>query len=63
MSPSNKLWFNAALKPDPHSPGQALDLLAADGFRKPGDTLLDRSAKAVEFSIVTTPGTACTSAC
>ena len=56
VSPSNKLWFNAALQPDPHSPGRALDLLAADGFRKRGDTLFDRAGTAVEFSIVTNSG-------
>jgi len=56
VSPSNKLWFNAALKPDSHSPAHALELLASEGFRKRGDTLFDPAGTAVEFSIVTNSG-------
>jgi len=56
VSVSNRFWFNAALKPDEHSPSRALELLASDGFRKRGDTLFDRAGTAVEFSIVTNSG-------
>lgn len=56
VSSSNRFWFNAALKPDPHSPSRALELLVADGFRKRGDTLFDRAGTPVEFSIVTNSG-------
>ncbi len=56
VSPSNRVWFNASLRPDPHSPGQALALLAEDGFRRDGGVLRDRAGNAVEFSIVTNSG-------
>jgi peptide/nickel transport system substrate-binding protein len=56
VSSSNRMWFNGALKPDPHSPTRALELLAGDGFRKRGDTLFDRTGAVVEFSIVTNSG-------
>ena len=56
VSASNRFWFNAALKPDEHSPSRALELLASDGFRKRGDTLFDRAGRPVEFSIVTNSG-------
>jgi len=56
VSVSNRFWFNAALKPDEHSPSRALELLASDGFRKRGDTLFDRAGTPVEFSIVTNSG-------
>ncbi len=56
VSPSNKIWFNAALKPDAHSPGQALALLAEDGFRRDGAVLRDHAGNAVAFSIVTNSG-------
>jgi peptide/nickel transport system substrate-binding protein len=56
VSPANKLWFNAALKPDPYDAAAALRLLTAEGFRLDRGTLRDRDGNAVEFSAVTNAG-------
>ena len=59
VSPGNKLWVNSTL---PH-PARSLDAaraaLRAAGFRWSGDgTLLDRTGKPVEFSILTSSSNA-----
>lgn len=56
LSPSNKAWANAALKPHALDLGEAMRLLRADGFRKDGDTLRDKAGQAVTFSIATQAG-------
>src|SRR6202044_632324 len=53
VSPANKFWFNAALKPLPYDPEAALKALKADGFNLNGGVLKDREGHAVEFSIIT----------
>ena len=53
ISPANKFWFNAALKPLPYDPQAALRSLAAEGFRMTGGVLRDSGGHPVEFSIVT----------
>ncbi|MDQ6677533.1 MAG: ABC transporter substrate-binding protein [Acidobacteriota bacterium] len=52
ISPANKFWFNAALKPLAFSPANALKLLESEGFRKTGSVLKDRSGNTVEFSLL-----------
>ena len=56
VSPSDKIWFDQALKPDPFDPAGAKKMLAAGGFRLEGNTLRDRAGNAVEFSIITNAG-------
>jgi peptide/nickel transport system substrate-binding protein len=56
VSPANKFWFNAKLKPYPFDKNAALQSLAADGFKFDGTTLKDKSGNLVEFSIVTNSG-------
>jgi len=56
LSPANKFWFDANLKPIPYDPNGALDLLKQDGFQKNSDTLKDKSGNAVSFSLITNAG-------
>ena len=56
VSPANKFWFNAKLKPQAYSPDAALKALASDGFRLENGTLKDKDGNAVEFSIITNSG-------
>jgi peptide/nickel transport system substrate-binding protein len=56
ISPSNKFWFNSALKPTAYNTQAALELLKADGFHLQNGTLLDKSNNPVEFSLVTAAG-------
>ena len=56
ISPANKFWFNAALKPLPYDAQAATRDLAADGFKLSGGVLKDRDGHAVEFSIITNAG-------
>ncbi|HEY3972913.1 MAG TPA: ABC transporter substrate-binding protein [Candidatus Sulfotelmatobacter sp.] len=56
VSPANKLWFNANLKPDVYSPDAALKALQGDGFRLENGTLKDKAGNAVVFSIITNAG-------
>ena len=56
ISPANKFWYNSNLKPDPYSPGAALEKLAGEGFRLQNGALRDRSGNPVEFSIITNSG-------
>lgn len=56
VSPANKFWFNAKLKPQTYSPDLALKGLESDGFRLENGTLKDKNGNAVEFSIITNSG-------
>jgi peptide/nickel transport system substrate-binding protein len=53
VSPANKFWFNAKLKPHPYDPDSALRRLRQDGFRLERGVLRDKSGNEVEFSIMT----------
>jgi peptide/nickel transport system substrate-binding protein len=56
VSPANQFWFNSRLKPHAFNPAAASQLLASEGFRLEGQTLLDHSGHPVEFSIITNSG-------
>jgi peptide/nickel transport system substrate-binding protein len=56
VSPANKFWFNAKLKPETYSPDAALKALQSDGFRLENGTLKDKDGNAVVFSIITNSG-------
>jgi peptide/nickel transport system substrate-binding protein len=58
VSPSNRYWFNASLKPLPYDPQSASALLAAEGFVTRNNSLYDRAGHAVEFSLITNAGNA-----
>lgn len=54
ITPGNKLWTNAALKPSEPSLPRAREILAAEGFSWNGQgSLLDPEGRDVEFTIVT----------
>jgi len=56
ISPTNKFWFNARLKPTTFDQQDALKRLEQDGFRLKDKVLRDRGGHEVEFSIVTNAG-------
>lgn len=56
ISPANKLWYNTHLQPIQLDAQKTARLLAAEGFRKTGDHLLDRDGHPVRFSILTNAG-------
>jgi peptide/nickel transport system substrate-binding protein len=56
VSPANKFWFNAKLKPEAYSPDAALKALQAEGFRLENGALKDKEGNAVVFSIITNSG-------
>jgi peptide/nickel transport system substrate-binding protein len=56
VSPGNRAWFNAKLKPVPYAPATAKELLAKAGFREQNGVLTDSGGHAVEFSVVTNAG-------
>jgi len=56
VSPANRTWFDARLKPEPTSPNQALALLEKNGFHLNGSALFDNDGHVVEFSLVTNSG-------
>jgi peptide/nickel transport system substrate-binding protein len=56
VSPANKFWFNAKLKPQTYSPDAALKTLQADGFRFENGALKDKDGNPVVFSIITNSG-------
>ena len=56
VSPANKFWFNAKLKPQAYSPDAALKALQSEGFRLENGTLKDKDGNAVVFSIITNSG-------
>jgi len=56
VSPANKFWFNASLKPVACSPTSALNALASEGFRMFQGTLRDKEGNEVSFSLITNSG-------
>jgi peptide/nickel transport system substrate-binding protein len=56
VSPSNRFWFNASLKPLPYDSLAATKLLTSDGFAMRGTSLYDRDGHPVEFSLITNSG-------
>jgi len=56
VSPANKFWFNAKLKPIAYAPDAALKSLQAEGFHLDNGQLKDRDGNAVVFSIITNAG-------
>jgi len=56
FSPANLFWFNRSLQPQAFDIEQARRLLAADGFHKNGQSLVDHEGHPVEFSVVTNAG-------
>jgi peptide/nickel transport system substrate-binding protein len=56
ISPANRFWFNAGLKPHRYDPKEALDRLGKAGFHLRDGQLYDAQSHAVEFSIVTNAG-------
>jgi peptide/nickel transport system substrate-binding protein len=56
ISPANRFWFDAALKPHAFDPKGALSRLQGDGFRFENGVLRDRDGHAVEFSLITNSG-------
>ncbi|HEX4278255.1 MAG TPA: ABC transporter substrate-binding protein [Bryobacteraceae bacterium] len=56
VSPSNRFWFDAALKPPPFDSQSALRDLAKEGFMLRDGVLHDRDGHAVEFSLLTSSG-------
>jgi len=56
VSPANRFWFNAKLKPELYSPETALKALQGEGFRLENGTLKDLNGNDVVFSIITNSG-------
>jgi peptide/nickel transport system substrate-binding protein len=56
VSPANKFWFNAHLKPETYSPDAALKALQGEGFRMENGTLKDKDGNEVVFSVITNSG-------
>jgi peptide/nickel transport system substrate-binding protein len=56
ISPANKFWFDARLKPVRLDTNASLQLLTQDGFQLKHGKLYDRGGHAVEFSILTNSG-------
>jgi peptide/nickel transport system substrate-binding protein len=56
ISPANRFWFNAGLKPHRYDPKEALDRLGKAGFHLRDGQLYDAQSHAVEFSMVTNAG-------
>jgi peptide/nickel transport system substrate-binding protein len=56
VSPANKFWFNAKLKPETYSPDGALKALQGEGFRLENGVLKDKEGNEVVFSIITNSG-------
>jgi len=56
VSPANKFWFNARLKPETCSPDTALKALQGEGFRLENGTLKDKDGNEVIFSVITNSG-------
>jgi peptide/nickel transport system substrate-binding protein len=56
VSPANRLWRNTALECPAYSQDVALRRLAAEGFRRRGDTLFDSGGHPVEFLMMTNSG-------
>jgi peptide/nickel transport system substrate-binding protein len=52
VTPGNPLWRTEALTKYPYDPARAEQLLREGGFRRTGDSLVDRDGRTVEFSIL-----------
>jgi peptide/nickel transport system substrate-binding protein len=58
ISPANRYWFNASLKPLPYDPAAGAKMLSDDGFVLRDGVLRDKTGHPVEFSLVTNAGNA-----
>ncbi|HVY93946.1 MAG TPA: ABC transporter substrate-binding protein [Bryobacteraceae bacterium] len=58
VSPANKFWFNASLKPLPYDPTAAMKALRSEGFVQKSGGLFDSGGHPVEFSLITNGGNA-----
>jgi peptide/nickel transport system substrate-binding protein len=56
VSVANHFWLNSALRPPSGSESAALALFEHAGFRRSGNTLVDRDGNRVEFSMITNAG-------
>ena len=56
ISPGNRYWFNAGLKPLITDPQAAVKSLVAEGFTLRDGVLRDRAGHVVEFSLITNAG-------
>ena len=56
VSPANKFWFDAKLKPETCSPDLALKALQKEGFHLENGVLKDMEGNDVVFSIITNSG-------
>lgn len=56
ISPANKFWFNAGLKPHPHDVASSRRRLESEGFRLRNGLLYGRDGHQVEFSLITNAG-------
>ncbi len=56
VSPANRFWHNAKLRPPAYDTQAAMARLRADGFRLADGVLRDGQGHAVEFSIITNAG-------
>ncbi len=56
VSPANKFWFNARLKPETYAPDAALKALQGEGFRMENGALKDKDGNEVVFSVITNSG-------
>jgi peptide/nickel transport system substrate-binding protein len=56
VSPANRFWFDAALKPLPYDGQTPLQALAAEGFTLRDGVLRDGERHPVEFSLITNAG-------
>jgi peptide/nickel transport system substrate-binding protein len=56
ISPANKLWVNAALRPHPYDVASAMGRLGQEGFHRRDGVLYDRDGHEVEFSLATNAG-------
>lgn len=56
ISPANKFWFNAKLRPHPFDRNSALQRLAQDGFYMRSGRLYDHTGHPVELSVITNAG-------
>ncbi|HEU5020692.1 MAG TPA: ABC transporter substrate-binding protein [Bryobacteraceae bacterium] len=56
VSPANKFWFNASLKPLPYDETAAMKALTKEGFTQQTGGLRDAAGHPVEFSLITNGG-------
>jgi peptide/nickel transport system substrate-binding protein len=56
LSPANRFWFNAELKPPRFDPEFSIRTLRSEGFALRGGVLRDKEGHDVEFSLITNSG-------